>query len=241
MSAPADKVAAPPYVSFKTLTSFLNELRDLGHVPMQVDRTLMPKQSGSVINEILSAMRFLGLIDTGKGVPTPQYNDFVMATEAERKVAWVKILKEPYAFIFKADNFDIERATGQQVNDLFRARNVNGSTLSRAIAFFLSAAKEAGIKVSPSVKPPPVQKNTVAKTKKEKDSTPSADDPPNDRNPASLQPPEGVHRFELPIPGKASVIVWIPKELDGDDWDMFRDMFNLYVKRWKGFKESDKA
>lgn len=47
-----------------------------------------------------------------------------------------------------------------------------------------------------------------------------------------------VHRFVLPIPGKPSVVVLIPKSLDSDDWDMFSQMFGIYVNRWKGFHSS---
>lgn len=48
-------------------------------------------------------------------------------------------------------------------------------------------------------------------------------------------PEHDVHRFELPVPGKESVIVLIPKSLDAEDWEMFQEMFSIYVKRWKGY------
>ncbi len=49
---------------------------------------------------------------------------------------------------------DLKRATGSQVHEAFRKKNVQGSTAIKAIAFFLAAAKEAGIEVSKHVKPP---------------------------------------------------------------------------------------
>jgi hypothetical protein len=51
-------------------------------------------------------------------------------------------------------------------------------------------------------------------------------------------PPEDVHRFEIPIPGKPSVVIHVPKSLDADDWAMFQQMFGIYVKRWKGFEDT---
>lgn len=46
---------------------------------------------------------------------------------------------------------------------------------------------------------------------------------------------DGIHRFELPIPGKPSVQVLVPESLDAADWDMLSQMFSIYVNRWKGY------
>ncbi len=231
MSKTAEKTATPAYGSFKTLTSFANDVREGGHVPLQVDRTLMPKLSGSAVTETLQTLRFLGMIAGEKGTPTPLFEKFVMAKDEDRKEILAEIIRDAYSFIFKAPGFDIERASGQQVADLFRAAGVNGSTLVRAMGFFLAATKDVGIKVSHNVKPPKTASS--AKPKKEKKVTGepngaqtfSADDPP----------PPGVHRFELPIPGKPSVQVLVPDSMDAADWDMLSQMFSIYVSRWKGY------
>lgn len=59
-------------------------------------------------------------------------------------------------------------------------------------------------------------------------------------SPDPSPPPEDVHRFEIPIPGKPSVLIHVPKSLDADDWAMFQQMFGIYVKRWKGFEDTTK-
>ncbi|URX62043.1 hypothetical protein KR767_18660 [Luteibacter anthropi] len=59
--------------------------------------------------------------------------------------------------------------------------------------------------------------------------------------PPPAAPPEDVHRFEIPIPGKPSVLIHVPKSLDADDWEMFQEMFDIYVKRWKGFDGAKKG
>ncbi len=53
-------------------------------------------------------------------------------------------------------------------------------------------------------------------------------------------PPPGIHRFELPIPGKPSVQVLVPDTMDADDWDMLSQMFGIYVNRWKGYQQPKK-
>lgn len=60
------------------------------------------------------------------------------------------------------------------------------------------------------------------------------------RNPPP-PPPEDVHRFEIPIPGKPSVVIFVPKSLEAEDWEMFQEMFGIYVRRWKGFQNTSKG
>lgn len=230
MSMSLEKNPTPAYGSFKTLISFANDVREGGHVPMQIDRTLMPKLSGSAATETISTLKFLGLVHGEKAKPTEMFDKFVMASDEKRKEVLPGIVRNSYAFLFNAPGFDIERASSQQVADLFRGEGVNGSTLVRAIAFFLASAKDAEIKVSNNVKPPKSQSNS-SRSKKEK-----KPDIVKPLLPRDIEPPKHeVHRFELPIPGKPSVIVLIPQSLDSDDWDMFKDMFNIYVNRWKNF------
>lgn len=241
MSATPDtqKIATPAYGSFKTLVAFANDVREGGHVPLQVDRTLMPKLSGSAVSETISGLRFLNLVAGDKTVkPTALFEKFVMAADEERPAVLRGLLTHSYAFLLNATDFDIERASGQQVIDLFRAQGVNGSTLVRAISFFLSAAKDAGIKVSHNVKPPKLASNgSKQKREKKAENVPSGR-PSGDEGSDSVggqELPPGTHRFEIPIPGKASVLVVVPEALDADDWEMLSQMFGLYVQRWKRY------
>lgn len=237
MSKSTEKGQTPAYGSLKTLTSFLNEIRESGHVPMQIDRSLMAKLSGSAKGETLATLRFLGLTNE-KDVPTKLFEDFAMATDEDRKKILPDIVRNSYSFLFGAPNFHLERATGQQVSELFRAQGVNGSTLVRAMSLFLSAAKEAEIKVSPSIKPPKSSSSNGSRQKKEKKLP--EDIPPPGHQRTDEPPPPGVHRFELPIPGKPSVQVLVPDSMDGEDWDMLSQMFGIYVNRWKGYKPPKK-
>jgi hypothetical protein len=236
MSKKTDKsIATAPYGSFRTLTSFLNDLRDQKHVPSRIDRSSMPKLSGSAANETIATLRFFGFVQGDKDEPTTVLETYVEASDEDRKPMLEKIIREAYSFLFTTSEFNINRATAQQMAELFRTRGVNGSTLVRAVSLFLTAAKEAGIAVSPGVKAPVRSRAPNSGGRPKKDRKDGNTPPPDDEDP----PPEEVHRFELPIPGKDSVIVLIPKALDSEDWDMFQQMFVIYVKRWKGFKEKE--
>jgi len=39
--------------------------------------------------------------------------------------------------------------------------------------------------------------------------------------------------FEIPIPGKDSAIIRVPKGLEGDDWEMLKTMIDAYISRLK--------
>jgi len=227
------KSPTPAYGSFKTFVAFANDVREGGHVPLQVDRTLMPKLSGSAASETIATLRFLAMVSGEKAVPTQTFEKYVMSPDGERKDVLADIVRNSYSFLFTASGFDIERASGQQVADLFRAQGINGSTLVRAISFFLAAAKEAGIKVSHNVKPPKSASTGTRPKKEKKLEIPAPNNPGQAKT--DQPPPPGVHRFELPIPGKPSVQVLVPDSLDGEDWNMLAQMFGLYVNRWKGY------
>lgn len=237
MSKSTDKGQTPAYGSFKTLQSFVGEVKELGHIPLRIDRTQMSKLSGAAAKELLATLRFLDFVKGEKAEPTDLFAEYVNATDDERRAVLNKVLHASYGFLFSTSDFDIERATGGQVAELFRehGNGISGSTLQRAISFFLSAAKEAGIKVSPSIKPPKAVANGTRPKKEKKDPKPL--DPGGERQGPGVDvpPPPGVHRFELPIPGKPSVQVFVPDSMDADDWNMLSQMFGIYVNRWKGY------
>ncbi|MBW8313163.1 MAG: DUF5343 domain-containing protein [Rhizobium sp.] len=240
MSKPAEKGLTPAYGSYKTLMSFVNETKELGHIPLRIDRTSMPKLSGAAAKEMLATLRFLGLI-TEKSEPTDAFGEFVNGTDDQRRASLEKMLRASYAFLFSTPNFHIDRATGGQVAELFRehGNGISGSTLQRAVSFFLAAAKEAGIKVSPSIKPPK-SANTGTRPKREKKVDPLGATGQEGEPPAKPKLAPGTHSFELPLPGKHPVQVIVPDDMDGDDWEMLSSMFVIYVKRWKGYTPPEK-
>jgi len=60
---------SPPYVSYKTFSSFMNKLQE--HLPTRIDRSCWGEMfSGSTGTQLMSAMRFLNLVD-GNSKPMP--------------------------------------------------------------------------------------------------------------------------------------------------------------------------
>jgi hypothetical protein len=138
------RAQAAVYVSWIT---FKNEIIDglAEGLPNVIDKTLFPGQAGGVQNQIMTALKFLGLIDDN-GKPTKSLHELTAPEESARKQAMGAILRSRYSAIFA---LDIERATMGQLDEAMSSSySVSGDTRGKAIRFFLAAAKYAEIPLS---------------------------------------------------------------------------------------------
>lgn len=135
----------PPYVAYSTLRLFLDRLQ--ARVPGRIDRSVMQTFSGAAQNQLINAMRYLGLIDEG-GYPQEALTQLVNSEGAERQQILRNVLQAAYPFLFNGSGFDLARATPQQFEAKFRDAGATGETVRKGAAFFLNAAQEAEIPVS---------------------------------------------------------------------------------------------
>jgi Family of unknown function (DUF5343) len=243
MVTTTEKSVSPAYTSYRPLVQWLNGFRDTGHVPQRVDKSHLGKASGSVVAGHLAALRFLKLTDDG-GKPTPLFEKFVMAQDDKRAEVLGPMVLDSYAFLFNDPEFDLARASSKMLEDKFRALDIKGSTLMRAISFFLSVAKAAGTKMAPDLKAPAAPPRTTERKSNgngkraadaEADEDDGGDDPPGDKDdPAVL-------RFEIPIPVNRKVKLSIPADFDEADWTLLQTMFNAYVTRWRAMSPAAAA
>lgn len=236
MSDSSTKVNPPAYVSFGAFVSFINKLRETG-VPSRIDRSLLGNQSGSLISALLAALRSFDLVDEAQR-PTQMMRDLVVAPDEQRKGVYKQLFEQGYGALLADQDFHLETATTAQLAQKFRELGMGGSTIAKCIGFFLNLAKAADVKVSPHLKAPAAPRPMGRKTQK----TSAKKDVETDADATAAAEPsaegddEDVERFEIPIPGKPSVRVIVPRNLDGDDWEMLQSMITVYIKRWKGFK-----
>jgi hypothetical protein len=140
----ADESApAAVYVAFPT---FKNSIEFLSHgVPNQVDRSTFPGLSGGVQTQLLSGLRFLGLI-TPDNKPTDALHALAVPDEAARKAQLRTVLQHKYADLFA---LDLSKTTPDQLSKTMgESYNVMGDTREKAIRFFLAAAQYVGIHLS---------------------------------------------------------------------------------------------
>lgn len=155
MDTPGKKKAAPPYVAYKTLRNFLERFKQA--LPSRIDRGLMGSMSGAAQSQVITAMKYLGMISEN-GLPTPALRKYVTGEEEERRSALFGMLMAAYPFLFdtgaglEAGEFHISTATSQLLRETMEKNTTaTGETLGRCIAFVKDAALDAGFKVSPYI------------------------------------------------------------------------------------------
>jgi Family of unknown function (DUF5343) len=140
----------PPFLSFKTLTNFLDQFQDKS-VPSHIDRSILPSSmSGGNQAYLQGALKYLGLISE-HNVPSEYFIRLTSAQKEQKGPIWREIVDRAYGFVM--NDIDIERATTKIVADRFKEQGISGDTVRKAITFFQHAAKEAGMQISPHLKP----------------------------------------------------------------------------------------
>jgi len=151
----------PPYLSYATFKTFLGTLKQA--IPGRIDKTVMTSFSGANQTQLLHALKYLKLIDAN-GVPQSTLVTLVKSEGPERHKIQQELLRAAYPFL-NDPHFDLATATSGQLDEQF-AKLATGDTVRKCKTFFLPAAKEAGLQVSPHIKE--VGKRTPANGKARK-------------------------------------------------------------------------
>lgn len=225
MAEETQKPSTPPYVPYKTFTNFISGLSDTG-VPSQIDKSIMRSLSGSVQSALVSSLKYLNLIEND-GTPADRLAQLVESKEKQRADILRSVLVDGYPFLF-ASGIDLKKATTKQIEQAFRDQGAGGSTVVKCIAFFLEAAKEASIQISPHVKTPPIQRSAAPK-RASANSAPI----PNSELPidATQTIPTDSVQLRLPVPGKDDVLLVFPKGFGKEDWDFLKPIFEAYLAK----------
>lgn len=230
-----DKAMKPPYTSYKSYTTLIEELRSHDVLPDVIDRSLglLRKRSGSEQAALIAALKWFKLIDND-GRRTKLFDDYLAASEAESKVL-LKAMIEGSGYSALTDGtFNLKSATTQQVTDKFREYDISGSTLSKCISFFLAASRDAGIQVSPHVKAPTVSPTTKRKAKPSI-TPPAAPTPPEHAHtPPKHQKPHDESMISIPIPiaGKDGAII-LPKGMTDRQWNSVVKMIEFIINNYR--------
>lgn len=140
----------PMYGSYRSFNNFVEHLRQHPPMPSRIDKSSMAHLNYGTQQALMAGMRFLSLLGEGD-VPTGKLEALVDADEAGRPAVMLSLLQRAYPY-FWAEGFDLTRATHGQIVEKIRTEgNVSGSTIEKALGFFLAAADAAGVKLSPHV------------------------------------------------------------------------------------------
>jgi hypothetical protein len=234
----------PVYLSFVTFRSSVQNLRTHG-LPDKLDRTAW-NRSGGEQSQIISAFRFLGLID-GSDNTQPSLRKLVDAQEntEQEKTVLSALLKEKYGKLF---DLNLKTATPGQVSDAIASYGPTGATRDRAVRFFLKAAYHCGIPLSSRL-------TAGMRSKDSSDPSDTEDGAPQvtpRRRRRRTLPTETPEQHDDEISGKAVKTVSLletggtltlsgtfnPFELDGDERKLVYDIIDL-MKQYE--KKTEKA
>ena len=135
----------PPYISYRTLRNFLEELQQ--GIPARIDRSYWGERlSGSTGTQLMAALRFLGLIDTNS-MPTMRLKSLVYAKGNQRIDLLTQITTE--AFSFLSDSVDPQTATYAQLEEAFHHTfQLTGDVSRKCVKFYVNIATESGVSLS---------------------------------------------------------------------------------------------
>ena len=135
----------PPYTSYRTFKTFIDDLREQG-VPSRIDRSVLTRFSGVVGTQLMHALRFLGLVEDD-GRPTQRLSELVNAHSSERWAEKLQeLLRQEYAPMFA---IGLETATPSHFSEAFRkAFPAADAVVQKCVTFFLYAANDAGVTIS---------------------------------------------------------------------------------------------
>ena len=145
------KKKTPPYLSYTTFQNFLEALRATA-VPTRINRGVMANMSGSNQALLLATIRYFGLASE-QGIPTAELKQLIEVKESERKQVWRRIFMSGYSDTF-GSKIDLERTTTDELAEAIRRQGVSSpDRIRKCVTFFTMAAKDAGVKLSPHIKP----------------------------------------------------------------------------------------
>ncbi len=136
------------YVGWNTFNNQITAL--VQAMPNRIDRTVFPGLAGGVQAQLLTGLRFLGLITGKDGKPTEALRALAVRDDGERKKQMAKTLNQSYPALFA---LDLSKTTeGELREEMSKSYGVAGATTDRALRFFLAAARYAEIDISSHVK-----------------------------------------------------------------------------------------
>ena len=139
--------AVPPYISHRTFRTFMEFLKENG-LPARIDKSVLQERfSGSNASHLLNALNALNLTDS-EGHPTVSLQTMITADRETEQQEFEQVLRTLYDRVFE---LNLEKATTAQLREVFRSYGLKETVTTKCESFFIHAAHDAGIKLSPFI------------------------------------------------------------------------------------------
>lgn len=231
----SEKTIKPPYSTYRSFTGLIDELRSHDVMPGVIDRSFLSKRSGSEQSALIATLKWFGLTDES-GAPTALLRKYVSADDETAKSLFAEMVRTSYSAVTDG-TFALGSATTNMLADKFREYEISGSTLSKSISFFLSAAKDAGITVSPHAKAPAAPSNGGSKRKSKPPAGAQPPTPPpgaSAHDAAKPKPPrEKMVAIPIPIFGGQDGVIYLPGHMTAKQWENVIRMTEFILKNYR--------
>lgn len=203
----AENRFTPPYASFTTINNLLDNLGG-GALPPRLDKRYLDNYSGATQSVLMSTFRTFNLIDDGGNISDALAK---MATDMDfRKREWRTILDRFYT---KQMQLAEQNATAQQLLESFGDQGITGSTLRKAVVFYLAIVEYVGAPKSPHFKAPKQPKGTTRPRKITSEEPNSSDTPES-----TVQPGQSLGVVKLNSGGLVTLSITADLfQLSGED------------------------
>ena len=218
----ADSRGIPPYIGWATWNRLTRLMKTF--VPPRLDRSYFNSLgfSGTQYSQAIRAFLFLRLMDESKK-PTETLRQLVMGTDEVRKSTLKSVIEKAYQPFFLSPG--PQDATLGDLESFLRGQGAKG-VVDKCATFFLAAAKESDIQLSPQLAGE-FGRKTGRRVKGRKKGVPKQTE-------AVIKPPPGQNTAALPVAsvdlGVVSFVADLP-EGQQDRW------IRAYVKVSKAMKE----
>ena len=204
------KKQTPAYATYKSFTNLIADLRETG-IPPHIQRSVV-KGSNSGKSTMLASLKYLGLMSADLS-PTLAFTQLI-ESEENYTVNLKNMLLNSYPFLFDG-SIDVANTTTEKVIEKFKVAGARGSTISKCMAFFITAAKEAGITIHSRVKAPTPTRTNGGQKKSKKTKVVETND--NNSFDDDLGVPEGMERITVPLRNMEDGVIFFPPDLEEDD------------------------
>jgi hypothetical protein len=211
----------PAYIPLIALDNFIEQLRATG-IPVVIDSNLTQTMSGGTASALMSALRFLGLVDPS-GIPQDSLRKLVAAYETDRwQQVFGELVDRAYAGII--GDLDLTTATRSMLDERFRKNSkAAGQVLDKAARFYLGALERMQRPVSPHFK---VRKARAVTPRKADGKGAQAGQ--GDTDTANVQ------HIRLQLLDKPDVTITLPSDFDAADWTFLKPILEAYIARLTG-------
>ena len=143
------RLPAAPYVAFEAFRALLAAFAAAG-IPRRIDHRDIPQSSTVVASQLLTTLRFLGLVDE-MNAPTPAMAEITGALGTDRWPGQLaQLVQRAYGPMLRED---LGAADLREFQERFGAAYPAAANVQRkSRAFFLRAAEEAGISISRDIR-----------------------------------------------------------------------------------------